>query len=110
MSAGTRILLYNPPSDFYAMPLGLLAVGSAVHGSDGAEVQILDSSIDVWTDDRSGLAPGAGHQATPPEKSDSRMAHRFKGLQPSKMAAHPVPRRWSTKNCVFQQTASWLVE
>ena len=34
------------------MPLGLLAVGSAVHGSDGAEVQILDSRIDRRAEER----------------------------------------------------------
>ena len=44
MSTGKLILLYNPPSEFYAMPLGLLAVGSAVDEHDG-EVRIYDSRI-----------------------------------------------------------------
>ncbi len=46
MSDKKLILLYNPPSEFYAMPLGLLSVGSAVHGTAGINVRILDSRID----------------------------------------------------------------
>ena len=46
-----RVLLYNPPSDFYAMPLGLLAVGSAARDR-GAEVRIFDARIDPRAEER----------------------------------------------------------
>jgi anaerobic magnesium-protoporphyrin IX monomethyl ester cyclase len=40
-----QVLLFNPKSDFYAMPLGLLAVGSAL-STDRYEVSILDARIE----------------------------------------------------------------
>jgi len=40
-----KVLLFNPPSDFYAMPLGLLAVGSALD-PDRFDVRIFDARID----------------------------------------------------------------
>jgi anaerobic magnesium-protoporphyrin IX monomethyl ester cyclase len=46
-----RVLLYNPPSEFYAMPLGLLAVGSAA-SAGGADVRIFDARIDREAEDR----------------------------------------------------------
>jgi radical SAM superfamily enzyme YgiQ (UPF0313 family) len=39
-----KVLLFNPQSDFYAMPLGLLAVGSAL-SPDCYEVSITDARI-----------------------------------------------------------------
>ena len=43
------ILLYNPPSEFYAMPLGLLAVGSVLDRAK-YDVRIFDSRIDSQAD------------------------------------------------------------
>jgi radical SAM superfamily enzyme YgiQ (UPF0313 family) len=40
-----KVLLFNPQSDFYAMPLGLLAVGSALD-KDRFEVRIFDERLD----------------------------------------------------------------
>jgi radical SAM superfamily enzyme YgiQ (UPF0313 family) len=40
-----KVLLFNPASDFYAMPLGLLAVGSALD-KDRFDVLILDERLD----------------------------------------------------------------
>lgn len=39
------VLLYNPPSEFYAMPLGLLAVGSTAR-ANGTGVRIFDARLD----------------------------------------------------------------
>src|SRR5690242_2712147 len=39
-----KVLLFNPPSEFYAMPLGLLAVGSALNG-EKYDVRIFDARI-----------------------------------------------------------------
>jgi len=39
-----KVLLFNPQSDFYAMPLGLLAVGSALD-PDRYDVRIIDARI-----------------------------------------------------------------
>jgi hypothetical protein len=43
--------------------------------------------------------------ATPLARRDSLVAYIFNGLQPSKMAPHPVPPRRQPKNRVFQQPA-----
>jgi len=82
-----RVLLYNPPSDFYAMPLGLLAVGSAVHAR-GAEVRIFDSRIDERAEERLlddaerascvGLTVFSG----PPIEAALRLSRRIKALRP----------------------------
>jgi radical SAM superfamily enzyme YgiQ (UPF0313 family) len=42
---GRKVLLFNPDSEFYAMPLGLLAVGSALDPSR-FDVRIFDERID----------------------------------------------------------------
>ncbi len=41
-----KVLLFNPQSEFYAMPLGLLAVGSALD-SQKFDVHIFDERLDV---------------------------------------------------------------
>jgi radical SAM superfamily enzyme YgiQ (UPF0313 family) len=46
-----RVLLFNPPSEFYAMPLGLMAVGSALDPARWS-AEIFDARID----------PGAGNR------------------------------------------------
>jgi anaerobic magnesium-protoporphyrin IX monomethyl ester cyclase len=46
-----RVVLFNPQSDFYAMPLGLLAVGSAL-SADKYEVSIFDARIDGGAEQR----------------------------------------------------------
>src|SRR5215472_5665144 len=40
-----KVLLFNPESEFYAMPLGLLAVGSALD-KDRFDVRIFDERLD----------------------------------------------------------------
>jgi len=40
-----KVLLFNPESEFYAMPLGLLAVGSALD-PQRFEVHLFDARID----------------------------------------------------------------
>ncbi len=46
-----HVLLFNPQSEFYAMPLGLLAVGSALP-SDRYEVSIVDARLDASAEAR----------------------------------------------------------
>src|SRR6185295_13828533 len=41
-----KVLLFNPKSEFYAMPLGLLAVGSALD-AERFDVRIFDARIDA---------------------------------------------------------------
>ena len=45
--------------------------------------------------------PSVAFSATSPEKVDSQVPHIFNGIQPSKMAARPVPRHRLPKNGVF---------
>jgi anaerobic magnesium-protoporphyrin IX monomethyl ester cyclase len=46
-----RVVLFNPQSDFYAMPLGLLAVGSALP-AESYDVSIFDARIDNLAEQR----------------------------------------------------------
>lgn len=46
MSAAFRVLLYNPRADFHTLPLGLLAIGSALD-RDRFEVRIVDGRLEA---------------------------------------------------------------
>src|SRR5262245_37648683 len=50
VSMKQKVLLFNPQSEFYAMPLGLLAVGSVV-SPDLYDVSITDARIDPRADE-----------------------------------------------------------
>src|SRR5687767_7640102 len=45
-----RVLLFNPYSEFYAMPLGLLAVGSTL-AQERFEVSIVDARLNADAED-----------------------------------------------------------